>query len=120
MALYRVEFWVQEVEDKEAKCRDERVIESNSDRKIKSYVSNMFKFFPEFSTKWNFFGKGLDFDMWRRDIKESVLEDWRKNHVGGCKDLIRFVIVKKAVTPAANDVLKEQCDNKPYRVHTTY
>lgn len=120
MALYKIEYWVQEEQDKEVKCRHQYIVKSNSDRKLKMYASNFFKFFPEFSTRWRSFEKGLDFDMWKREIKKEVLEDWRKNHIGGCNDIERFVIVKKAMTPAANNLLTEECNDKPYEVYTTY
>ena len=120
MALYKVEFWVQEVKDKEVKCRHEQIIASNSDRKLKMHVSNFYKFFPEFSTRWKKLSEGLDFDMWKRELKEDILTDWREKHIGGCTDVVRFVVVKKAMTPAAKDLLTKECDNNPSQVYTTY
>ena len=120
MAYYKVEYWVQEEKDKEVKCRSQFIFHSNSDRKLKMYISNFYKFFPEFSTRWKKFEPDLDFQMWRRDLKQDILADWRKNHIGGCTDVERYVIVKKAISPAAQELLTKKCNNNPHQVYTTY
>ena len=120
MALYKIEYWSQREQDEEAKCRHNYVLVCDSDRKLKMYVTNREKFFPEFSTRWKTLESGLDFDIWRRDLKKNILTEWREEHTAGSRDVERFVLVKKATTMLADDILNAQCDNKPYRVYTTY
>lgn len=118
MALYKVEYWVQMSTDHEAYVRHTSIYASNTDRKMKMYASGINKFHPDYSTRWKVLEDGDHFTIWKRALKSDVLAGWNKSF--NIKELQRFIIVKKAISDEAYEILKTECDNKPINAYSTY
>lgn len=111
MALYKVEYWVQDENDEQPEMRYSDIYYHTCDRSMKSYITKREKFYPEFSTPWKQIGDEPDFESWSRSIKQSTLKKWRDEHL--TSEQTRFVIIRKALTANSNGQLEKECDYMP-------
>ena len=97
------------------------IYKSNSDRKLKSHVSQYAKFFPDTSSQWKVLEEDVNFKVFRRDIKKKIIKGWNANKSESeDRALEYFIIIKKALSTSAVDILKEECQDNPIEKFTTY